>query len=50
MFDQHQDGDSRVAGAAVVGHQLAINEPLEGGVALHTKLLAQVGLDSGINL
>jgi hypothetical protein len=35
-------GDSRIAGAAVVRHKLAINKPLEGGVALHTKLLAQV--------
>lgn len=41
---------SRLAGAVVVGGQLAINEPLQGGVALNAKLLAQGALNGGIDL
>lgn len=42
--------DSRVAGAVVVRSQLAINEPLEGGVALHAELLGQGLLLGGVDL
>lgn len=47
--NNHQ-GCAPIARAVVVGGKLAINEPLESGVSLHAKLLAQLGLLGGINL
>lgn len=42
--------DSRVAASIVVRGNLAIDEPLEGGVASHVELAGQLGLDGGIDL
>lgn len=41
---------SRVTGAVVVDRHLAVHEPLDGGVALHAILLAQLRLLGGVHL
>jgi len=40
----------RIAAASVVHGHLAIDKPLDGGVAVHTVLLAEIGLLCGIDL
>lgn len=42
--------DSRVAATVVVHGNLAVDEPLDGGVALHLELAGQVALNGSIAL
>jgi hypothetical protein len=40
----------RLARAAIVRDELAVDEPLERGVAAHAELLGHLGLDRGVDL